>query len=126
MGTPLKLIFLALVCVMHNDVKYGPGQSGGPVLALTEAEAEPLLAVGAIKLQNEDDAAALVQTDVAAVVQTDVTAAQADALAGLDAVLVAKAAAQAELDALLATTAQAKAGAEAAAKGVAATPAKKK
>lgn len=113
MGTPITLIFLPLVCVMHNDVKYGPGQSGGPVLALTEAEAEPLLAVGAVKLQNEDDAAA-------AQAQTDVHAAQADALAGLDAVLAAKAAAQAELDALLAATARAKAAAPAA------TPAKKK
>ncbi len=108
MGTPITLIFLALVCVMHNDVKYGPGQSGGLALALTEAEAEPLLAVGAVKLQNEDDAAALA-ADVQA--QTDVAAAQADALAGLDAVLTAKDKAQAELDALLAATAQAKADA---------------
>jgi hypothetical protein len=125
MGTPLTLIFLALVCVMHNDVKYGPGQSGGPVLALTEAEAEPLLAVGAVKLQNEEDAAALAQATQA---QGAVATAAADAQAGLDALLAAKAAAQAELDALLAATAQAKAdaGATAPATTPAPAPAKKK
>jgi hypothetical protein len=51
MATKLALIAaLAMVVVEHDGVKYGPGQDAGAQFELTEAQAKPLLDVGAIEL----------------------------------------------------------------------------
>ncbi len=113
MGDKTLLIFVALCCINHDHVNYGPGQSGGVELALTQAQADPLLAVGAIKAKSDVDAEV-----VAASADVDTASAQAQ----LDALVQAKAVAQAELDALLKTTADVKAVVSAAT----VAPAKKK
>jgi hypothetical protein len=45
---------VALVAIEHDGVKYGPGQDAGEAFELTEAQAKPLLEVGAIKLVQAD------------------------------------------------------------------------
>ncbi|QDL55929.1 hypothetical protein [Rhodoferax aquaticus] len=53
MAKNLVLIALiALVAVEHDGVKYGPGQDAGDKLELPEAQAKPLLEVGAVKLDE--------------------------------------------------------------------------
>ena len=44
------LSLTCLVVVEHDGVKFGPDQDAGDQLALTEAQARPLLAVGAVAL----------------------------------------------------------------------------
>jgi hypothetical protein len=56
----------ALVVVEHDGVKYGPDQNAGADFELTDVQAKPLLAVGAIEIKPLDatgvDAAATAAT----------------------------------------------------------------
>lgn len=58
MATPLKsemlavLALTALTCIEHDGVKFGPGQDAGEDFEATEAQARPLIAVGAAKLKE--------------------------------------------------------------------------
>lgn len=134
MGDKLLTLFVCLVCVNHDNTLFGPGQAAGAELELTDEQAAPLLAAGAIKLKSEVDAepaAADVPVDDAALATA--SQAHADAVEATEAaktelaeVLTAKEAAQAELDAVLEKVAAAKADAAKATATQAATPAKKK
>lgn len=129
MSDELTALFVCLVCVNHDNVLFGPGQAAGAQLELTDAQAAPLLAARAIKLQSESDAQPDgVQVPVDTSAQAAAEQARADAVEATAAaqteladVLTAKEAAQAELDALLEKVAAAKAAA-----AQAPQPAKKK
>ena len=54
---PVLLTLIALVTVEHDGVKYGPGQTAGDKLELPQAQAQPLLEVGAVKLDEPAAAA---------------------------------------------------------------------
>lgn len=44
--------YVAVTLVEHDQVKYGVGQDAGDALELTDAQATPLLAVGAVTLKE--------------------------------------------------------------------------
>lgn len=50
--TLLMIAVIALVAVEHDNVKFGPGLPAGDEFELSEAQAVPLLEVGAIKLKE--------------------------------------------------------------------------
>lgn len=55
-AAPATVTVIAQVTVEHDQVRYGPGQDAGDELDVTEAQAAPLLAVGAIKLKGKAEA----------------------------------------------------------------------
>lgn len=109
----------ALTTVEHNGIKYGPGQPAGTDFEASEAEAEPLLQVNAVKVYDPNAAtqdSLIVEQAAAATENASAALSQAnDALekARVDADAAAEAQAKADADAQAAAEALTKAATEA-------------